>query len=404
VTAADIGRLIDMDNHYYEPDDCFTRHLPSGYSGPRIQVRRDESGQGRIYFGDQPSTYMQQTPTDRVARPGMFAADREDRVAISAQLGGDDLVQPRHILPYMNRDARVEWMDGHDIETSLVWPSLGLTVEPQLRTDPKACVANLKAFNRWLEQDWGFAYQNRIMGVPFLTLVDLDAAVEELDYVLAHGAKVVHLLCTPVSDRSLADPYFEPFWARTSEAGVAVAFHAANPGYSNLLSIHWGEDPYPTPEGISAFQRFAFWVERAITDTVASLIFHNLFGRFPDQQILVVELGSDWVPYTLAAMDRAAKSGRTGRWLGGPIQDRPSDLFRRHFRIAPFFDEEIAVLAEAIGWDRIVLGSDFPHPEGLPNPWSFFQSTPFDVEQARLVGRDNALGLLTQAPSHATIK
>jgi predicted TIM-barrel fold metal-dependent hydrolase len=110
------------------------------------------------------------------------------------------------------------------------------------------------------------------------------------------------------------------------------------------------------------------------------------------------------VPYTLAAMDRAAKSGRTGRWLGGPIQDRPSDLFRRHFRIAPFFDEEIAVLAEAIGWDRIVLGSDFPHPEGLPNPWSFFQSTPFDVEQARLVGRDNALGLLTQAPSHATIK
>ena len=396
-TVADVGRLIDMDNHYYEPDDAFTRHLPSGYSGPRIQVLRDDAGQGTIYFGDQPSTYMQQTPTDRVAPPGMFAADREDRVAISAHLGSDDLVEPRKILPYMNRDARLEWMDDHDIEASLVWPSLALTVEPQLRSDPVACVANLRAFNRWLEQDWGFSYRHRIMGVPFLSLVDLDAALEDLDYVLGHGARVVHLLCTPVFDRALADPYFEPFWARTSEAGAVVAFHAANPGYSSLLSTHWGEDPYPTPEGFSAFQRFAFWVERAITDTVASLIFHNLFGRFPDQQVLIVELGSDWVPHALAAMDRAAKAGRTGRWLAGAIQDRPTDIFRRHFRVAPFFDEDIAGLAEVIGWERIVLGSDFPHPEGLPNPWSFFSLGAFDVDHARLVGRENAERLLARS-------
>ncbi len=393
-TASDVGRLIDMDNHYYEPDDAFTRHLPAGYSGPAIHIQRDDAGRGTIYFGDRRSTYMQQTPTDRVARAGMFAVDREDRVAISAQLGEDDLVQPRTILPYMNRDARLAWMDDHDVEASLVWPSLGLTVEPQMRNDPQACVANLRSFNRWLDEDWGFSHRNRILGVPFLSLVDLDEAIAELEYVVSHGAKVVHLLCTPVGDRSLADPYFEPFWARASEAGVTVAFHAANPGYSSLLSTHWGEDPLPTPEELSAFQRFAFWVERAITDTVASLIFHNLFGRFPDQQILIVELASEWVPHALASMDRAAKAGRTGRWLGGPIQDSPSDLFRRHFRIAPFFDEDITGLAEAVGWDRVVLGSDFPHPEGLPNPWSFFDSGVFGLEQARMVGRDNAQRLL----------
>ena len=284
-TVADVGRLIDMDNHYYEPDDAFTRHLPSGYSGPRLQVLRDDAGQGRIYFGDQPSTYMQQTPTDSVAPPGMFAADREDRVAISAQLGSDDLVEPRKILR-RHEPRRQTGMDGRPRHPGQPGGPALRDDGAALRSDPPACVANLRAFNRWLEQDWGFAYRDRIMGVAFLSLVDLDAAVDELDYVLGHGARVVHLLCTPVFDRALADPYFEPFWARTSEAGAVVAFHAANPGYTSLLSTHWGEDPYPTPEGFSAFQRFAFWVERAITDTVASLIFHNLFGRFPDQQVL----------------------------------------------------------------------------------------------------------------------
>jgi hypothetical protein len=25
-------RLVDVDNHYYEPDDCFTRHLDPAFT------------------------------------------------------------------------------------------------------------------------------------------------------------------------------------------------------------------------------------------------------------------------------------------------------------------------------------------------------------------------------------
>ena len=41
----------------------------------------------------------------------------------------------------------------------------------------------IRAFNRWIEETWGFAYQDRIFGVPFLTLSDPEAAVKELRVV-----------------------------------------------------------------------------------------------------------------------------------------------------------------------------------------------------------------------------
>ena len=52
-----------------------------------------------------------------------------------------------------------------------------------MQPDIEASIEICRAFNRWLEDDWGFAYQDRIFGVPFLTLSDLDQAVDELRVV-----------------------------------------------------------------------------------------------------------------------------------------------------------------------------------------------------------------------------
>jgi predicted TIM-barrel fold metal-dependent hydrolase len=394
-TTPGLDRIIDIDNHYYETDDAFTRHLPASYSGPTLHIRRGDDGVGQPWFGDSPSNYLQQTPTDKIAKAGLFATERDDRV--SAQLSDDDMVVPRALNLYMDRDVRLKWMDEHRIETAVLWPSLGLTVEQQMRRDPAACVAGLRAFNRWLDEEWGFNYQGRIMASPLLTLFDLDEAVAELEAVVAMGARTVHLMMGPVHDRSLADPYFDPFWARLQEIGIPFAFHAGNPGLAALLSVHWGEDPEPTPERYSAFQRFAFWNERAIVDTVASLILHNLYGRFPRLQTLIVELASEWVPHTLVAMDGAARAARKGNWLGGPISDLPSEIFRRHFSIMPFIDEDIRGLVGLLGADRVLLGSDFPHPEGLDDPWWFVKECRLEDADAVKVCHDNAAALLGKA-------
>ena len=52
-------------------------------------------------------------------------------------------------------------------------------------------MAAFRAFNRWLDDDWGFNYENRIYGAPYITLVDPDWAVEELEFALERNAGVV---------------------------------------------------------------------------------------------------------------------------------------------------------------------------------------------------------------------
>ena len=46
-------------------------------------------------------------------------------------------------------------------------------------------MANVRAFNRWIEEDWGFAYENRIFAPAMLSLIDLEGACQELERVLS---------------------------------------------------------------------------------------------------------------------------------------------------------------------------------------------------------------------------
>ena len=54
--------------------------------------------------------------------------------------------------------------------------------------------------------------------------------------------------------------------------------------------------------------------------------------------------------------------------MGPETRPPPSDIFRDHFVVAPFPEENVARVVEAVGIEPIVFGSDFPHSEGLPFP------------------------------------
>jgi predicted TIM-barrel fold metal-dependent hydrolase len=383
-------RLIDADNHYYEPDDAFTRHLDPAFAARAVHIERDASGRGRPWVGREPAYYLEMTPIDRIGRPGAVVADKDGRYR---PLPDEDMVEPGKVPRFFDREARLAWMDDEEIEAVVMWPSLGLGMEWQLRDDPAACVANLRAFNRWANEAWGFDYRHRIFAVPTLTLVDLDAAVRELDAVLALGARVVHVLFTPVAGKSIAHPDHDRFWARLAEAGVPVAFHGAEAGYCDLFSDAFGEIRRPPAHQQSAFQRAVFW-ERPIMDTLAALVLHNLFGRFPTLQAMSVENGSAWVPYLLRVMDKAEKTGAYGHWLGGRIDDHPSAIFKRHVSVAPFDDDDLRGLIDAIGADRVLFGSDYPHPEGVANPWDFLTGRDLSDDELRKIARDNTARLL----------
>ncbi len=387
--------IFDGDNHYYEPRDAFTRHIEPKYRDRAVRVVQ-ENGTEKIWIGDRPFTFLDDMELnfETTLRPGSL---REFLRTLTHEQPEDaDPVQVPVDPAFVNRDARLALMDKQGIESVFLYPTLGVCVEHFMKDDPEQTYANLRAFNRWLDEDWGFDYQGRIYAAPVLSLLDVNEAVKDLEWVLSRGARIINIRVGPVGGRSPADPCFDLFWARANEAEVAVAYHVGEAGYNEMMSVHWGEAPNPSSHSQSAFQWTNFYGDRPIMDTISALILHNLFGRYPKVKVLSVENGSLWVPYLMKVMDKMKGMGRNGPWLGGRVRGRASEIFKQHVHVNPYHEEDHVALARLIGADRVVFGSDFPHPEGLPEPAEFVARirNEFSADDLRLVLRDNARRLV----------
>jgi predicted TIM-barrel fold metal-dependent hydrolase len=101
---------------------------------------------------------------------------------------------------------------------------------------------------------------------------------------------------------------------------------------------------------------------RPIEDAVASLIVHGALTRFPTLKIAAVENGASWIePLQKSLKDLYKK-------MPQDFPENPIDAMRRCVHISPFWEEDFGELAELLGPDRVLFGSDYPHPEGLADP------------------------------------
>ena len=382
---------IDADNHYYETPEAFSRHIERRYAERTLRFERDRNGEEAVLLDGRPYTFSD-PKFDRTNPPGSLASILRDPEA--AQYAGT--FSEEFMLPaYQDRDARLALMDEQGIEAAILLPSLAVCVEHPIRRDPELTAAVLRAFNRWLEDDWGYAWRDRIFAVPLLSLLDVDAACAELERVLGLGARLVHLKTGPVAGRSPADPIFDPFWARVDEAGIPVVFHIGDSGYAELFGAAWGEDPSASVRRFSAFQWAFMHGDRPLMETLGALTYHNLFGRFPNVRVMSIENGSDWVAYLFRHLDKKKGMGRHGPWPGGYFRGRPSAILREHLYLTPYPEDDVPAVLELVGADHLLFGSDHPHPEGLAEPNSFAgllgDADPLTV---RRVMRDNTAGLL----------
>ena len=187
---------------------------------------------------------------------------------------------------------------------------------------------------------------------------------------------------------SPADAKFDRIWAKLAEAGVVVAIHAGDAGYTKYLA-DWGETTkYTGLKSTPLTEVLSVGIERPIFDMMAAMICHGLFDRHPKLKVATLELGAAWVPELHRRLKVAY--GKTPQLFG---QD-PVESFRQHVWVAPFYEDNITRLRDIHGADRILLGSDWPHPEGLSSPrkWigDFVELGEADMRKAL---RDNQLAL-----------
>jgi predicted TIM-barrel fold metal-dependent hydrolase len=388
MSAAIDFELFDADNHYYEATDAFTRHIEPQFARRGIQWA-DVDGRRRLLVAGKVNRFIPNPQFDPVARPGCLDEYFRGRSPADDIRGAFGELEPIR-AEYRDRDARIERMDEQGMAGCFMFPTLGVGMEEALVHDPDAAHATFRAFNRWVDEDWGLHYQDRIFGAPYLTLLDPDQALDEARWAVENGARVVVMRAGPVmaptGGRSPGDEVYDPMWATLADAGVTVAYHSGEAGYGRYV-VDWGESAE-----FEAFRRTPLYgvltSDRAIADTVAALVCHGVFDRHPGVRVATIESGSEWMGPLLK------KLGKAYSMTPGAFAADPVETIRRHVWVAPYYEDDIRGLADTIGADRVLFGSDWPHAEGLTEPRAFVDDLEgFSDEEVRKIMRDNALAL-----------
>ena len=391
-------KMFDTDNHYYEATDSFTRHMDPKMA-PRAMQWAEIDGRKEFLVGGKVNQYFAQPTCDPTWKPGslreIIRGNNPDNLNFIETATSFAPARP----DFFDRDVRLALMDEQEIEGIFSFPSLACGMEHELAVrDPEACVAAFKAFNRWIDDDWGFSFENRIYAPPYITLIDPDAAVEELEWALSRGARAVTMRPGPISvpggSRSPGDPMFDPFWARANEAGILIGYHGMSNCYMDWLEA-WGEQGAFDFQDSSFMEVVGYNMKRQMSDTMAALICHGVFYRFPNLRFMTVESGSDWVGSLLMELRRV------DGMLPNAFPSDPVEAFKRHVWISctPCLDEDLTGLRDLIGTENILMGSDYPHAEGLEDPREYIAELEgFSDAEVLMIMRENGLGLV-QPPS-----
>jgi predicted TIM-barrel fold metal-dependent hydrolase len=372
--------VFDSDNHLYETQDAFTRHLPKQYryAIDYVEVR----GRTKIVVNGTISDYIPNPTFEVVAKPGAqedYFRDGNPEGKSYREIIGEPM---KAIPAFRSPEPRLEVMDELGVDRTLMFPTLASLLEERLRNDPEALHAVVHSLNEWLHDEWTFDYEGRIFTTPVITLPIVEKAIEELEWVVERGAKVVLIRPAPVpgfrGSRSFGYEEFDPFWQAVVDNDVLVAMHASDSGYARYQGDWTG------PQEMLPFRpdpyRYHTAAKRPIEDSMAALTCHGVLARFPDLRVAPIENGGDWVlPFLKHLADVHRKMPQ--EFDGDPIEQ-----FKRNVWVNPFHEDDIEALIAELGADHILFGSDWPHPEGLAEPCSYIDHLPDHLSDEDVAG------------------
>jgi predicted TIM-barrel fold metal-dependent hydrolase len=368
---------FDCDSHIVESLENITRHQPKAFK-EKYRLERRETGEGKYpwFLNGQKLEILEDAtrPGNMIPKPGAL---KEFLQALKSGLTTHVFVPAGPEV--LTREGRLQHMDETGVEASILYPGEVISMWPYF-TDPADRNMLLHSFNEYVLEDWGFNYRDRLYAAPMIALDDVDAAAREAEWVIDKGARVILIPAQPAAGRSPADPHFDPFWARLNEAKVVVAFHIGESEGTHSLLRAWNEKVTPARHSASAWFWMNAYGEAPLVHTISSLIFYNLFARFPDLKVLSVENGAEWVPHFLQKLDKSRGMAKNGEWPCGQLPERPSQIFRRHVGVVPYPEDNLAEIVAVVGPDTLCLGTDFPHPEGVARARDFIEESMQDLD------------------------
>lgn len=211
----------------------------------------------------------------------------------------------------------------------------------------------VKAWNDFILDEWCPAGPPG-MFVPMIitTVWDPILGAQEIQRCVSKGAKALCFTENPVTDGlpsfHTKDGHWDPIWHACQDTGIPVCMHIGSSGYMPMI------DPAAAFTSIISAGNVA-----GILATI-NMLLTGICERFPEIKMVWSEAGIGWIPSVLERCDR--QIDRHQYWGGKPTM-KPSEIFARNM-YACMVEEPIGLQQwEAIGLDRILSETDYPHAD-----------------------------------------
>jgi len=247
--------------------------------------------------------------------------------------------------------------------------------------------AGVKAHNRWLAAFCAYA-PGRMLGVAQMEpWPDIGACVREIAWAKRSGMGAVAMpRFTGIEDNQppLTSAEWEPFWRACVENDITVSFHIGHlhPQGSALEAMEAANTkvngfPDAGADGSIHYDagRRPFW----------QLLLAGVFDRHPTLRVTFTELRCEWIPATLAHLERRFDEIRFSDCGLQLPKLRPTDYWRRNCGVGAQLRPYEVALRGQIGSETVMFGTDYPHPEGSwPNTREWLQVAMKGVPEAEV--------------------
>jgi predicted TIM-barrel fold metal-dependent hydrolase len=344
-------RLISADNHIdmtYCPPDLWSEAAPKKWQGlvPRTDERDD--GLHWIVDGADQGMWNGVGPGFTKYQKGSFGHIDE-----MAALGFEWDYRRGAIARPTTPDLRVKDLDKDGVYAEVIYGCLRIN-EIIMNTEIRDWADTV--YNDWVADFANKSDPSRVFPLALIPNVDPKVAAAEVRRCAKLGLRGGDLAFKGMG-LPLWHHDWDALWQASAECKFPVSFHS-----TGFKAVRAPDNPAMEKEYFTEWRLVRSALFQLDTmEVLVSLLASGACERFPDFNFVLGESGVTWLPYVFDRLDTEYHD--RARSLGFKL--KPSDYFRRQGYVTYQQDKFLEPIVPLIGEDRIMWGSDYPHPDCL---------------------------------------
>lgn len=316
-------RLISADSHVNPPTEMWKDYLPSSLKDRAPRLESTPEGDFRVFEGSR-------SPVNVLSR---LAGIKTQEYALTGR--------EKDGLPGgWDAEARIKDQDLDHVDAEVLYGGGPLQTD-----DPELKLASHIGYNDWLS-DFCSVAPERLYGIAYLPMWDVDKAIAEAERTMKRGLKGVLIPAfAPVGRYD--DPQYTRLWSACEDLGVAAHIHVGARHVRFDTSANFLVDMVMS--------------KQMMAEPVSLFIFSGILERHPKLKVVEVEGGVGWCAFVVQYMDHIWQKHR--HWTKSLLKEKPSYYFHRQI-LGTFLDDKVGIAERhVIGVDNIMWSSDYPHAE-----------------------------------------